>query len=302
MNSDSTDVPPGGGTVEPVASSKGKDRGAKSPRPASERFELRDPFSEVTYRAETIEEIAIHAERLGATRFHAVAADGKKTAVVKVDGEWQRREPVVEPQRKEVARDPDALRVPSLVVDAGSKPPPVDKSGLSAEQAEHVERLEAALHERYVIKRGFAALGDAAVSRTVYRYRGDIGRVAFTESSSRLSTDSNNPSVARSMVDVAELRNWHSIRVSGHEDFKRAVWLEASLRGRPSGMSRSASTLNCCAGRGRRGKSTESNRRRNLPPARQASNRGAAAGARPSSRPSMQCSLPSGCLPSNAKP
>jgi hypothetical protein len=231
MNSDSTDVPPGGGTVEPVASSKGKDRGAKSPRPASERFELRDPFSEVTYRAETIEEIAIHAERLGATRFHAVAADGKKTALVKVDGEWQRRESAVEPERKAVARDPDALRVPSLVVDAGSKPPPVEKSNLSAERAEHVERLEAALHERYVIKRGFAALGDAALSRTVYRYRGDIGRVAFTESSSRLSTDSNNPSVARSMVDVAELRNWHSIRVSGHEDFKRAVWLEASLRG-----------------------------------------------------------------------
>jgi hypothetical protein len=33
------------------------------------------------------------------------------------------------------------------------------------------------------------------------------------------------------MVDVAEARNWQGIRVSGHEDFKRLVWLEASLRG-----------------------------------------------------------------------
>jgi len=33
------------------------------------------------------------------------------------------------------------------------------------------------------------------------------------------------------MVDVAEARGWKSLRVSGNEDFKRMVWLEASLRG-----------------------------------------------------------------------
>ena len=33
------------------------------------------------------------------------------------------------------------------------------------------------------------------------------------------------------MVDVAEARNWKSPRVSGHEDFRRMVWLEASVRG-----------------------------------------------------------------------
>lgn len=33
------------------------------------------------------------------------------------------------------------------------------------------------------------------------------------------------------MVDVAEARNWNGLRVSGHEDFKRIVWLEASVRG-----------------------------------------------------------------------
>jgi hypothetical protein len=55
--------------------------------------------------------------------------------------------------------------------------------------------------------------------------------VAFTESTFRLATDNNNPSVARSMVDVAEARNWKALRVSGTEDFKRLVWLEASVRG-----------------------------------------------------------------------
>ena len=32
------------------------------------------------------------------------------------------------------------------------------------------------------------------------------------------------------MVDVAETRNWQALRVSGNEDFKRMVWLEASVR------------------------------------------------------------------------
>jgi hypothetical protein len=33
------------------------------------------------------------------------------------------------------------------------------------------------------------------------------------------------------MVDVAEARNWRGLRVSGNEDFRRMVWLEASVRG-----------------------------------------------------------------------
>jgi hypothetical protein len=33
------------------------------------------------------------------------------------------------------------------------------------------------------------------------------------------------------MLDVAEARNWRGLRVSVNEDFKRMVWLEASVRG-----------------------------------------------------------------------
>jgi hypothetical protein len=32
------------------------------------------------------------------------------------------------------------------------------------------------------------------------------------------------------MVDVAQARNWQALRVSGNEDFKRMVWLEATVR------------------------------------------------------------------------
>jgi hypothetical protein len=101
-------------------------------------------------------------------------------------------------------------------------------------QTEHlasVARLQAALQERYIIKRATVTLGDVTVGRTEYRFRGDTSRVAFTESSFRLATDTNSPSVARSMVDVAEARQWKALRVSGSEDFRRLVWLEASARG-----------------------------------------------------------------------
>ena len=85
--------------------------------------------------------------------------------------------------------------------------------------------------DRYVIKRAPVTVGDVTIGRTEYRFRGDTSRVAFTESTFRLATDTNSPSVARSMVDVAEARNWRALRVSGNEDFKRMVWLEASVRG-----------------------------------------------------------------------
>lgn len=105
------------------------------------------------------------------------------------------------------------------------------RDAAQAERGALVERLETALNERYVIKRTLVKVADMPIGHTEYRFRGDTSRVAFTESAFRLATDTNSPSVARSMVDVAEARNWRALRVSGNEDFKRMVWLEASVRG-----------------------------------------------------------------------
>jgi hypothetical protein len=68
------------------------------------------------------------------------------------------------------------------------------------------------------------------VGTTEYRFRGDSTRVAFTADRFKLATDTNSPSVARSMVDVAETRQWKTLRVAGNDDFRRMVWLEASAR------------------------------------------------------------------------
>jgi hypothetical protein len=219
---------------------------------AGERYELRDALAELTYRSNTITDVIAKANQLGSSRFVAIDAEGKRTTIQRVEGttgpEWQRGpqrpaapERAVDPtERDEV---PDMPGVGAKVGRAtGTRehgpgiPDATDSQAVArldaqAERAALVAKLEAALTDRYVIKRAPVSVGDVSIGRTEYRFRGDTSRVAFTESTFRLATDTNSPSVARSMVDVAEARDWKALRVSGHEEFRRQVWFEASLRG-----------------------------------------------------------------------
>ena len=249
MDADNSPVrqpaPAQGGTVEPANRAPVAIAKFQTPEPESgERYELRDPFAEVTYRANTFPEMVAKADQLGSTRFVAVAEDGKRTPVQKVDGAWQRGEQRPAPPERPLDPGPARDEVPEAVstgpASGPSKAPAqpeqadakaVAKIDAQAERAALVAHLEAALMERYIIKRAPVTMGDVTIGRTEYRFRGDTSRVAFTESTFRLATDTNSPSVARSMVDVAEARNWKALRVSGNEDFKRMVWLEASVRG-----------------------------------------------------------------------
>ncbi|MFM2056473.1 MAG: hypothetical protein RLY71_858 [Pseudomonadota bacterium] len=242
MATNASPTHPAGGTIESSRSRTPAKEATKSPlTPATARsveppgstfsYELRDPFAEVTYRTRTFGEMVDKADKLGAVRFHEVDADGKRTPVVKVGAGWH-----IEPAGQQpTTRGTDLESAGSNVVSINSsgKTPEAafDRAEAEAIRAAHLARLQAALQERYVIKRAALQLGDLPVGQTEYRYRGDVSRVAFTESTFRLATDNNNPSVARSMVDVAETRNWRALRVAGNEDFKRMVWLEASLRG-----------------------------------------------------------------------
>ena len=243
-----------GGTVEPAnRATIAKERFQTPNDVPAERYELRDPFAEVTYRANTFNEMAAKADQLGSNRFTAIDSQGKRTIVHKVDGEWEKawqrdaergpqRPAPPEPEAKAAPARNEALQPTNVVPMSKSASPPeatsptvqaesVAKIEAQAERAAQVARLEAALIERYLIKRAPVTVGDVTIGRTEYRFRGDSSRVAFTESTFRLATDTNSPSVARSMVDVAESRNWRALRVSGNEDFKRMVWLEASVRG-----------------------------------------------------------------------
>ena len=257
MESDNTPsrppAPAMGGTVEPAnRATVAKEKFQAPAEPAGTRYELRDPLADVTYRARTMPEMVAKADQLGSSRFVEVAEDGKRTTVEKIAGQWQRGpqrpatpqrpdDPVNErddvPQAAKVVAMPGAAR-PAVSPKASERAAaePTDATAVAridaqAERASRIARLESALQERYVIKRAPVSVGDVKLGQTEYRFRGDTTRVAFTESTFKLATDTNSPSVARSMVDVAEARNWKALRVSGNEDFKRMVWLEASVRG-----------------------------------------------------------------------
>lgn len=64
-----------------------------------------------------------------------------------------------------------------------------------------------------------------------FYFREEEGRLAFEDKGKRLATDHDDPQVARSMVELAEAKNWTTITVKGSDEFRREVWLAASLRG-----------------------------------------------------------------------
>jgi len=235
MDADRPLVPNKGGTVEPANRAKVAREAFQMPHDAPPpRYELRDPFADVTYRVDSFKDMTTKADQLGATRFHAIAPDGTRTPITKVDGEWKRPALEASPSLDSSAiAHPRSAKVVDLAPPSAAPSPTstLAKIDAEAERAARMAALDAALRERYVMKRAAIMVGTAPIGQTEYRFRGDTNRVAFTETTFKLATDSNNPSVARSMVDVAEARNWQGLRVSGSEDFKRLVWLEASLRG-----------------------------------------------------------------------
>jgi hypothetical protein len=191
MDADNSPVrraaPAQGGTVEPANRAPVAIARFQTPdQAAGERYEMRDPFAEVTYRANTMPEILAKAEQLGSTRFVAVAEDGQRTPIQKVDGEWQRGQqrpaaperpldPV--PTRDQVPNTTNVVPMPGTT----KTPLPPDqadgraiaKIDAQAERTALVARLESALTDRYVIKRAPVTVGDVTIGRTEYRFRGD---------------------------------------------------------------------------------------------------------------------------------
>lgn len=219
--------PKSGGSVEPLRRAKAP-REAAPAAPDGTRYELRDPFAEVTYRHDRLADIVAKAEQLGSTRLTVIGPDGARRSMSRIGERW---ELTPGPEQREAAPDagprpqsagpaPQAERPrPSFVIDAGEA------------QLALVARVESTLAERYVIKRPALSIGELHRGATEYRFKGDPSRIAFTETGLRLATDTNSPSVARSMVDVAEARGWRALRTSGTENFRRMVWLEGASRG-----------------------------------------------------------------------
>ena len=194
----------GGGVVGPDDFLRVLSRPEQQPREwKGERFELIDASGAVTALEHTPYQIRKQAEKLGITRYTHTDLDGKRALFEKRDGSWQ-LSPEAAPASPARAEQPVAPVTP----------------------------LEAALAQRYWVGPAQVSM-DELSGQTEYRFRGDPSRVAFTERDFSVSTEVNSPSAVRSMLDLAEARDWQPLHVRGHVDFKRLVWLEASIRGLP---------------------------------------------------------------------
>ena len=90
--------------------------------------------------------------------------------------------------------------------------------------------------EPFVQERADAASREALRKRYLiegnkYYFRHGASGLAFEDMGKRLATEHDDPDVAKSMVDLAAVRGWTSIKVKGTDEFKQQVWLAASLRG-----------------------------------------------------------------------
>ncbi|MBB2984647.1 LPD7 domain-containing protein [Paraburkholderia tropica] len=64
-----------------------------------------------------------------------------------------------------------------------------------------------------------------------YFLRDGSREMAFEDRGARMVTAHNRPAIAESMAEMALAKGWSHIRVIGHEDFRRAVWMAAAVRG-----------------------------------------------------------------------
>ncbi len=56
-------------------------------------------------------------------------------------------------------------------------------------------------------------------------------RLAFRDSGAKIVAQNNDQKVAFAVAAMAEAKGWSEVKVSGHADFRRNVWLEAKSRG-----------------------------------------------------------------------
>jgi len=62
-------------------------------------------------------------------------------------------------------------------------------------------------------------------------YFKDTSNLAFMDQGKRIVSQLNDDRAAQAMVTMAQAKGWQTIKVSGHQDFQRKVWIEASTRG-----------------------------------------------------------------------
>lgn len=93
------------------------------------------------------------------------------------------------------------------------------------------DELSRELLKRYIVSHEKRGLLDKGSTEFTHRSGEHQGTLAFVDTGKSISTQLDDKSTIRAMVEVAAAKNWKEITVSGTDDFKRSTWLEANLNG-----------------------------------------------------------------------
>ncbi|WP_426197145.1 LPD7 domain-containing protein [Massilia sp. DWR3-1-1] len=139
-------------------------------------------------------------------------------------------------EREQLARDPERAGKPveakqvdlekpaerreaAARDDLGASPSPAGAAELTEREKNRRMELLDQVHDQF------------RVSGAKYLFKDQPGKVAFKDKGERMVSASNDDRVAKAMATMAEAKGWKTLKVSGHPDFQREVWMEASLRG-----------------------------------------------------------------------
>lgn len=129
---------------------------------------------------------------------------------------------------------PNDIHKPSFLdVSEADKKPEVRNSVAGEPSREASKEEEPATHDSQAA--GFLAPESIRkrflADKNRYFFREEGHKLAFEDIGKRLVTEHNHPEVAGAMVDLAGAKGWTTVRVKGTEEFKREVWVRASLKG-----------------------------------------------------------------------
>ena len=98
-------------------------------------------------------------------------------------------------------------------------------------EADDEEELDLpnSIKNQYIYKIKNRALAGEKIN--FYERDGEDGVIAFEDRNKSLHTSREDSKTIKSMLDVAQAKNWSSINLKGTEAFKREAWLEAKVRG-----------------------------------------------------------------------
>jgi hypothetical protein len=126
-------------------------------------------------------------------------------------------EPAV-PTRPVVARKPDPAEIPIR------EATPTEMRALRSRPAPHDIETDAVArrHNLYMAKRR-----STRIYYTDYQQKSEVMRAA----PQRITTRLDDRQTVSAMLDVAQARGWHSVKLRGTDSFKREAWVQAQVRG-----------------------------------------------------------------------